>query len=134
MKILYGCPFDKIQFLTKIDSNSGCTGSIVSTWQFLKWHFWPVHGIWSFLCSNTFIWSAINVPLLHFFHNVSQSLPNPEFVSILVKNWILSKGHPYSIFILVSYCSPTMLASFKSKIRNVFCPAIFLHFRMVWCR
>jgi hypothetical protein len=24
-----------------------------------------------------------------------------------------------------------MLASFKSKIRNVFCPAIFLHFRMV---
>ena len=25
-----------------------------------------------------------------------------------------------------------MLASFKSKIGNVFCPAIFLHFRMVW--
>ena len=24
-----------------------------------------------------------------------------------------------------------MLASFKSKISNVFCPAIFLHFRMV---
>ena len=27
-----------------------------------------------------------------------------------------------------------MLASFKSKIGNVFCPAIFLHFRMVWYR
>ena len=62
---------------------------------------------------------------------VSQSLPNPEFVSILVKKWIFSKGHPYSIFILVSQCSPIMLASFKSKIWNVFCPAIFLHFRMV---
>ena len=29
-------------------------------------------------------------------------------------------------------CSPIILASFKSKISNVFCPSIFLHFRMVW--
>jgi hypothetical protein len=59
------------------------------------------------------------------------SLSNPEFVSILDKKVIFSKGHPYSISILVSQCSPIMLASFKSKIWNVFCPAIFLNFRMV---
>ena len=38
---------------------------------------------------------------------------------------------PYSISILVSWCSPIMIASFKSKIWNVFCPVIFLNFRMV---
>ena len=74
----------------------------------------------------------MNVPLLNFFHNVSQFLPNPEFVSILGKKVIFSKGHPYSISIFVSWCSPIMLASFKTKIWNVFCPAIFLYFRMVW--
>jgi hypothetical protein len=42
------------------------------------------------------------VPLVDFVHNVSQSLPNPKFESILGKKWIFSKGHPYSIFILVS--------------------------------
>jgi hypothetical protein len=42
------------------------------------------------------------VPLLNFFHNVPQSLSNPEFVSILGKKVIFSKGHPYSISILVS--------------------------------
>jgi hypothetical protein len=36
------------------------------------------------------------------FHDVSRSLPNPEFVSILGKKVIFSKGHPYSISILVS--------------------------------
>ena len=67
------------------------------------------------------------------FSIMSQSLPNPEFVSILVKKWIFSKGHPYaySFFILVSQCFSIVLASFKSKIGNVFCPAIFLQFRMV---
>ena len=73
----------------------------------------------------------MNVPFLNFFHNVSQSLSNPEFVSILGKKVIFSKGHPYSISILVSQHSPIMLASFKIKIWNVFCPAIFQHFRMV---
>jgi hypothetical protein len=29
-----------------------------------------------------------------FVHNVSQSLPNPELVSILGKKWTFSKGHP----------------------------------------
>jgi hypothetical protein len=33
---------------------------------------------------------------------VSQSFQNPEFVSILGKKWIFSKGHPFSIFILSS--------------------------------
>jgi hypothetical protein len=41
----------------------------------------------------------MNMPLVDFVHNVSQSLPNPKFVSILGKKWIFSKGHPYSIFI-----------------------------------
>jgi hypothetical protein len=44
----------------------------------------------------------MNMPLLCFDHNVSQSFQNPEFVSILGKKVIFSKGHPYSIFILVS--------------------------------
>ena len=46
---------------------------------------------------------SFEVPLLDFFHNVSQSLPNPEFVSILDKKAIFSKGHPYSISILVNF-------------------------------
>ena len=62
----------------------------------------PVHGIWNFLSPNAFIWSVMNIPLLDFVHNVSQSLPNSELVSILDKKVIFSKGHPYSIFILVS--------------------------------
>ena len=37
-----------------------------------------------------------------FVKNLSQFLPNPEFVSILGKKVIFSKGHPYSISILVS--------------------------------
>jgi hypothetical protein len=50
-----------------------------------------------------FSWIGVmNVPLLNFFNNESQSLPNPEFVSILDKKAIFSKGHPYSISILVS--------------------------------
>ena len=35
------------------------------------------------------------------FPQVSQSLPNPEFVSILGKKLIFSKRHPYSNSILV---------------------------------
>jgi hypothetical protein len=46
-------------------------------------------------------------------------------VSILSKKVIFSKGFPFF------FHSVLMLASFKSKIWNVFCPAIFLHFRMV---
>jgi hypothetical protein len=61
----------------------------------------PVRGIWKCWGLDAFIWSAINVPLLNFFDNVTQSLQNPEFVSILGKKWIFSKGHPYSIFKLV---------------------------------
>ena len=53
-------------------------------------------------CCQIPLFEAMNVPFLNFFHNVSLSLPNPEFVSILVKKWIFSKGHPYSIFNLVS--------------------------------
>ena len=68
--------------------------------------------VWFFLRSNTFTSSAMHVLLLNFFDNVSQSLPNQEFVSILVKRWIFSKGHPYCIFIHVS------------------CPAIFFCFRI----
>ena len=54
------------------------------------------------------------------------------------RNWdkfltnFTSKGHISGIFILVSQYSPIILASFKSKILNVFCLAIFWHFRMVW--
>jgi hypothetical protein len=62
----------------------------------------PVHEIWNLLCLYILIWSAMNVPLLKFFDNVSQSLQNSEFVSILGKKWIFSIGHPYSIFKLVS--------------------------------
>ena len=62
----------------------------------------PVRGIWNFLLPNTFIWSAMIVLLLNFFHNVSQSFPNLEFVSILAKKVIFSNRHPYSILILVS--------------------------------
>ena len=62
----------------------------------------PGHGIWNFLWPNTFIRSVMNVLLLNFFHNVSQFLPNPEFVSIKGKKVIFSKGHQYSISILVS--------------------------------
>ena len=43
--------------------------------------------------------SVMNMPLLDFDHNVSQSLRNPKLVSILGKKWIFSKGR---IFILVS--------------------------------
>ena len=41
--------------------------------------------IWVFLCPNTFIWSVLKEPLLVFFKNVSQFLPNPQFRSIQVK-------------------------------------------------
>ena len=94
-------------------------------------------GIWKFLWSNIFIWSAMNVPLINFFHNVSQSLPNPKFVSILGKKVIFSIHHflkrtsiqhIYSCFLVFSYD----VSIIKSKIWNVFCPVIFLHFRMVW--
>ena len=133
MEMLYGCPFEKITFLPRIDTNSGFGRNWDTLWKkfnngtFItlqmkaaknfyfhargqKCHFRncqfgtfdPVHGIWKFLWPNTFIWSAMNVPLWNFFHNVSQSLPNPEFVSILDKKVIFSKGHPYSISILVS--------------------------------
>ena len=44
-----------------------------------------LHGIWNFLCPNTFIWSALNLPLVDFFKNVSQFLQNPGFRSIQVK-------------------------------------------------
>ena len=35
------------------------------------------------------------------------------------------KRTPIQYFIIVSWCSPIILQSFKSKIGNVFCPAIF---------
>ena len=41
----------------------------------------------------------------------------------------LKKGHPIQHF----NSSFLLLASFKSKIGNVLCPAIFLHFRRLWC-
>ena len=101
MEMLYGCPFEKITFLPRIDKNSGfgrvwdtlwkkfnngtfialqmkvlgnkifqipSKGSKVPNWQFLKWLFFPVYGIWIFLTRITFIWSAINVPLLNLWH------------------------------------------------------------------
>ena len=79
-----------------------------------------VDGIWIFFWSNSFIWSAMDVPLSNLFHNVSLS-----------KKWIFLNWHPCSISILFSKCSSKMLASFKSKIEN-FASAIFLHFRRVW--
>ena len=135
MEILYGCPFEKITFLPRIDANSGFERDWDILWKKFKngtfialqmkvfdhkkfkFHAWgqkchirncqsgtfdPVHGIWKFLWPNTFIWSAMNVPLWKFFHNVSQSLPNPEFVSILRKKAIFSKVYPYSISNFVS--------------------------------
>ena len=98
-----------------------CTGSKVPNWQFQKWHYWPWHSKLNFFMAKYLH--------LNFFHNVL--LPLPEFVSIPGKKAIFSKGHPYSISIFVSYCSPIMWASFKSKIWNVFCLAIFLRLRMV---
>ena len=62
-----------------------------------------LHGIWNFLGPNTFIWSLLNVPLVNFFKNVSQFLPNPGFRSIQVKKCLFSKGHIFGIFILVSF-------------------------------
>ena len=59
----------------------------------------------------------MRVPLLNFF-------PNSMYISVSSKSRIcinsgqkviFSKGDPYSISILVSYYSPIMLASFKSK-------------------
>ena len=73
----------------------------------------------------------MNVPLLNVFNNVPQSLQNPKFVAVLGKKLIFPKGYPYSIFKFAYYCSHVMIASLKCKIWNVFCPAIFLYFRMV---
>ena len=87
-----------------------------------------LHGIWNFLGPNTFIWSLLNMPLVNFFKNVSQFLPNPGFRSIQVKKCLFWKGHIFCIFILVSLWSPIMLASFKRNVLNVFCPPSFLHF------
>ena len=81
-----------------------------------------------FFGPNAFIGSVLNVLIVNFFKNVSRFLPNPGLRSIQVKKCLFSK---FGIFILVSYCSPIILASFKSKISNVFCPAIFWHFRNV---
>ena len=74
-----------------------------------------MHRSLNFLRSNTFTSSAMHVLLLNFFDNVSQSLPNQEFVSILVKRWIFSKRLPYSIFILVSYRYPCISIIFKQN-------------------
>ena len=54
--MLYGCPFEKIYFLTRIGTNPGIERDVVE-----------------------------KVSLLNFFDNVSQSLANPGFVSILFK-------------------------------------------------
>ena len=87
-----------------------CTGSKVHKCYFRNCQFDTfdlVHWIWIFFWPNTFIWSAMNVGLyecaiMKLFPYVSQSLPNPEFVSIVDKKVISLKGHPYSIFILDS--------------------------------
>ena len=117
--MMYGCPFEKITFLHKIDTNSGfgrdwdtlwtksnndifitiqikvighkifqipCTGSKVPNWHFLKWHFWYRAWNLKFLWPNIFIRSVMNMSLLDFVHNVSQSLTNPRFVSISQKD------------------------------------------------
>ena len=105
--ILCQCPVDRTILTSEYSQAKSQSNSVhgvkSANWQFLKCHFWP--RAWKlnfFLWPNTFIWSVMNVPLLNFFHNVSQFLPNPEFVSILGKKVIFSKGHPYSISILVS--------------------------------
>ena len=135
MEMLYECPFEKIAFLSRIDTNSGfgrdwdtlwkkfhdgtlvalqmkvfghknfqipCTESKVPNWQFLKWHFWPRAWKLKFFVAKHIHLKCYECAIIELFHNVSQFLPNPEFVSILVKKVIFSKGHPYSISILVS--------------------------------
>ena len=71
-------------------------------WQFLIWHFWFPAWNFIFFGPNTFIWNVLNVPLVNFFKNVSQFLPNPGFRSIQVKKCLFSKGHIFGILILVS--------------------------------
>jgi hypothetical protein len=65
----------------------------------------------------------MNVPLLNFFDNVSQSLQNPEFVSFWAKRRFSQKN----IYAAFSNLFPSVLLSFKSNIWNVFFPAIFLN-------
>ena len=72
------------------------------------------------------------MPLEDFVKNMFQRLKNPGFSLIQVKKCSFSKEHIFGTFILVSWFSHIMLlASFKSKLLNVFYPAIFMHFRMV---
>jgi hypothetical protein len=74
-----------------------CTGSKVLNWQFLKWHFWSC--AWNL---KFFVAKYIHLKCYEYAFTVSQSLPNPEFASILAKKWIFSNRHPCSIFIFVS--------------------------------
>ena len=118
MEMLYGCPFEKIIFLPRIDTNSGFGRDWDTLWKkfyngtFIALHMKvfsnSIHRVKSaklaiskvalltpYMGLNTFIWSAMNVPLLNFFDNMSQSLQNTEFVSILDKKWIFSKSIRY---------------------------------------
>ena len=101
--------------------------------------------IWVFfLCPNTFIWSVLKEPLLVFFKNVSQFLPNPQFRSIQVKREKNSNSrfliwHLWSpAWNLIFFCA--QIPSFGvgwmshywtySRFRILHFP--FLKFRVVW--
>ena len=83
-----------------------CAESKVPNWKFMIWHFWfPASK--KKLFPNTFIWSVLKVPLLYFFKNVSQFLPNQGFRSIQVnKVHFLKRTHIWhlnSCFLVFSY-------------------------------
>ena len=62
------------------------------------WHFWS--RAWNL---KIFVAKYLNLKCHHWtFSKMCLSLPNPEFVLILDKKVIFSKGHLYSISILVS--------------------------------
>ena len=88
-----------------------CAESKVPNWKFMIWHFWfPASK--KKLFPNTFIWSVLKVPLLYFFKNVSQFLPNQGFRSIQVKKSLFSKGHICIGFPVASLATSYLAISF----------------------
>ena len=63
---------------------------------------------------------------------MSQFLLNPEFRSIPVKKCLFSNELIHIWHFHFCVLLAIISASFKSKIPNAFCPAIFLHFQMVY--
>ena len=136
MEMLYGCPFEKITFLSRIDTNFGFERDWDSLWRTFingtfialqlkvsdykkfKFHARGQKGyeIWTFLWPNTFVRSAMNVRPTKFFH----SLPNPEFAWILDKKAIFLKGHPYSIFSLFIITFKGQVKIFKFLGKNTY--------------